>query len=384
MNQSKNTHLSKDDVIKNGSIYTPQYLVDLVYSQIINYIDKETVISDFCSGYGVFIEKFQIIGKYCFGTEIDEYCCEKLKIIYPSIKIFKENSLINVSREKYGLESNEKLVIIGNPPYNDTTSQYKKNQKGVLNCDSDLISRDFGISFLKAYNKLNAEFICVLHPLTYLIKKVNFNSLGSFKDNYKLIDATIFSSKEFIGIKKTNLDFPVVSALYKKDNNGMDYNYIKNFSFSILNSLDKLVLNKITTIDGYVQKYPFKSKINGLQFYTLRDINALLRNTAFCENKSNGIKITDETLYQYCWLYFFKNNFSPPKNKFVYGNLSPLYTDKLNNKDFKNSIVSYTYNNCELLHKYYSKEKIESLYGCLTTDYTLIFEELNRIVDIFN
>lgn len=41
-------------------------------------------------------------------------------------------------------------------------------------CDEDLFDRDLGVSFLKSYNKLKADVICILHLLSYLIKKTNF------------------------------------------------------------------------------------------------------------------------------------------------------------------------------------------------------------------
>ena len=72
INQSKNIHLTRSDIIKNGSIFTGTELVNLIYNQVSQYIDETTVIADFGSGYGAFIEKFMNSGKRCFGTELDE------------------------------------------------------------------------------------------------------------------------------------------------------------------------------------------------------------------------------------------------------------------------------------------------------------------------
>lgn len=404
VSQSKNTHLTREEIIKSGSVYTSPELVDLVYNQVNPFMDENTVVGDFGSGYGAFIEKFKNSGKRCFGTEFDDLSYELLINEYPNIDIYHENSLLNVNREKYTLLENDKLIVVGNPPYNDTTSIFKKGEKGELVCDSDIVSRDFGISFLKAYSKLNAEYVCVLHPLAYLIKKQNFNSLGRFKDSYKLISATIFSSKEFESIKKSNSDFPVVSALYKKDNTGMDYEYIKEFEFSIFKGSGVFVLNNILTIDGYVGKYPTNHKTKNinyeynlfgeeqknnvsnscLQFYTLRDMNALLRNAGFIEGViPNGIDVTLENLYQYSWLYFLKNNFSPKEFKFLYGNLSPLYTNKMKDDAFKACVVWYAFSNSELVKKYMNEEKIKALYGPKTDQYNALFEELNNIYNLF-
>jgi hypothetical protein len=384
MIQSKNTHLSRADIIKNGSVFTRPELVDLVKSMVNDFISPSTIIGDFGSGYGAFIEKFKNCGLRCFGTELDDLSYNLLISEYPNINIYHENSLINISRDKYLLNENDDFIVVGNPPYNDTTSIFKKGEKGTLICDEDVVSRDFGVSFLKAYDKLHANYVCILHPLAYLIKKQNFNSLGRFKEHYKLLNATIFSSKEFESIKKSNSDFPVVAALYKKDDIGMTYEYIKQFEFNIFHSEKKFMLSKIETIDGIVEKYPKKNNKIGLQFYTLRDMNALLRNAGFVENRpSNGLEVNDDNLHQYCWLSFLKMNFKPSTNTFIFGNLSPLYTKKLEDPIFKNKIIAYAYNNIELIRKYYSMEKLEGLYGSLKTDYDELFLELKRLESLF-
>jgi hypothetical protein len=200
-----------------------------------------------------------------------------------------------------------------------------------------------------------------------------------------LKSATIFSSKEFESIKKSNSDFPVVAALYERDPWGMDFDYIKYFKFDIYKSNKKFTLNDILTIDGIVEKYPQKGKSSGLQFYTLRDMNALLRNAGFVENRAlNGVCVSDDTLYNYAWLFFLKNNFKPKNNRFIYGNLSPLYTKKLKDDKFKNEVVSYAYNNDDLVKKYYSDKKIEELYGPIVTQYPDLSEEIDIINTLFD
>ena len=384
MNRSLNRHLTRQDVIKNGSIYTNPEIVELVFNYVQPFIDKNSVIGDFGAGYGAFLEKFQNKGKRCFATEFDSNSYSILTNDFPKIDIFKENSLTNASRSKYGLKEENELIVVGNPPYNDVTSQYKKGQKGNFEVDEDLRSRDLGASFLKLYDKLEARIVCILHPLAYLIKKNNFASLKAFKDNYKLHKATIFSSKEFVGIKKNSAEFPVVAALYLKDDNGMAFDYIQNFEFDIYQSNKIFKLNEISTIDGEVQKYPKKGHCKGLQFYTLRDMNALLRNATFVENRStNAIEINDKNLYQYAWLMFLKDNFKPKSNRFLYGNLSPLYPKKVTEGEFQREVVSYAFNNNALVNRYYDRSKIESLYGAVSTDYTQINLEMDKLNNYF-
>ncbi len=376
---SKNTHLTKEDIIKNGSFFTPDNIVKIVYDMVTPYIKESSIIMDFGSGYGTFLNQFNKLNNVIIGTEIDDKSYELLTNLFNN-RVYLENSLINVGRKKYNIKSSDDLIIIGNPPYNDVTSQYRKGNKGVIVCDKDLEARDIGMSFLKCYNKLKANYICILHPLSYLIKKQNFRLLGDFTKNYKLIDAVIFSSKEFESIRKTNSEFPVIAALYKRTAKGSEYEDIRNFNFKILNSSKTFCLNEILTIDGIVPKYPSKDKQTKLQFWTQRDMNSLLRNTTFVKGPvNNGINVTLDNLYQYAWLYYLKNNFKPKHNKFLYGNLSPLYFKEIDNIEYKNALVSYVYNDCPLIKEYYNINDIETIYGPLEVNYDLLEEKLQEL-----
>ena len=367
-------HLTKEDIIKNGCIFTSRNLVDLVFQQCEPHITEDTIILDMGSGYGAFINVFSKIGNRCIGTDCDEVSIELLRQDFPETEFFLENSLLNVCREKYGIGEEDRLIVVGNPPYNDTTSIYRKGQKGELVCDEDLISRDLGISFLKAYNKLKANYVCVLHPLSYLIKKQNFNQLKTFKDNYRLLKAVVFSSNMFESISKKSTDFPVVAALYERNTNGMTFEDILSFNFDIFDSDKKFCLGKIKTIDGIINKYPKKNASSNICFYTLRDINALARNTSFANGPiSNGVDVTIDNLYQYAWLLFLKENFNPPEYKFLYGNLSPLYSLSIEEDAIKNILATYAYKKNKVVSSNFQKSEIEDKYG-------KIFEEENYFV----
>jgi hypothetical protein len=217
--------------------------------------------------------------------------------------------------------------MIGNPPYNDTTSEFKNGEKGQNICDEDLYDRDLGISFLKSYHKLKADIVCVLHPLSYLIKEANFKRLRDFKDNYKLIRGEIFSSALFHGTGTGK--FPILVALYERNPSGMTFDYIKQFQFDILNSMKKFILSEYKTTDGYINKYPprkndIKDSPIGLYYYSFRDFNSLRKNASFItKNHPNGIVVTLENFYKYSYLYSLKSLFNP-ENLWLYGNLSPL------------------------------------------------------------
>ena len=365
MSLSKNVHLTKEQTIKQGSFFTPARLVKAVFDLAKDKVCADDIIVDFGAGYGAFENEFSKLKNKIIATDIDQDALNELQKNFPNIETLCENSLLNIEREKY-CGRRQGIVAIGNPPYNDVTSAYQKGKKGQLLCDDCVRARDLGISFLKMYDKIGARIVCVLHPLAYLIKKANFNSLGEFKKNYRLKEAFVFSSALFENIKKGNAEFPVAAACYERDSNGMDFDFIQKFKFKILDSDETFCLSDFQTIDGKIQKYPDKESgvYEGLQFYTLRDINALKRNATFLDGKcSNGIKVTVENLYQYAWLEWFKENFNPQKNAWLYGNLSPFYDSSIEGKEKRRDLIRFAWNKKPIIQKYFSREKLESYYG---------------------
>ncbi len=321
-------HLSKSEKIQSGSYYTPEKLVKQVHEFIMPYLENkkiEKVVFDSAGGCGAFL--FGLENYDYRVAESDVNACNFLRQCFDCHRIFYTNSLKGVSRDKYSISSSAFLIMIGNPPYNDTTSEFRNGEKGRNICDEDLYDRDLGISFLKSYHKLNADVVCVLHPLSYLIKEANFKRLRNFKDNYRLIKAEIFSSDLFRGTGK--IKFPILVALYEKCPDGMTYDYIKNFKFNVLDSSKTFILANFKTTDGYINKYPpRKNDIQespiGLYYYSFRDFNSLKKNTSFMTKKHpNGIVVTLENFYKYAYLYALKNLFNP-EDMWLYGNLSPL------------------------------------------------------------
>ncbi|MDI6735397.1 MAG: Eco57I restriction-modification methylase domain-containing protein [bacterium] len=321
-------HLPKNERIQLGSYYTPERLVHRVYDFIQPYVHnkkKKVVLFDSAGGCGAFL--FGI--KQCDYriADRDLNACKFLKQHFEQQNVFHTNSLIEVNRAKYFISSSAFLIMIGNPPYNDTTSEFKNGAKGQNICDEDLYDRDIGVSFLKSYHKLNADVVCVLHPLSYLIKESNFKRLRDFKDNYKLIKGEIFSSTLFHGTGTGK--FPILVSLYEKNADGMTFEDIRNFRFNILDNDKTFVLSNFKTTDGYINKYPprkndvQKSPI-GLYYYTFRDLNSLKKNASFrTKEHPNGIVVTLENFYKYSYLYSLKSLFNP-EDAWLYGNLSPL------------------------------------------------------------
>ena len=370
-------HLPKNERIQLGSYYTPKELVHRVYNLIKPYLEnkkKETIIFDSAGGCGAFL--FGIKHYDYRIADCDSDACKFLKQHFERHNIFHTNSLKEVNRDKYSISSSAFLIMIGNPPYNDTTSEFRNGKKGQNICDEDLYDRDLGVSFLKSYHKLKADVVCILHPLSYLIKETNFKRLRDFKDNYKLIRGEIFSSALFYGTGTGK--FPILVSLYEKKPSGMTFDYIKQFRFDVLNSRKKFILSEYETTDGYIDKYPprkndIKDSPIGLYYWTFRDLNSLKKNTSFITKKHpNGIVITLENFYKYSYLYSLKRLFNP-ENLWLYGNLSPLVhiEDVEQNKEL---YVSYAIET----HKAF-KEMRNSILRKITEFYKV---ELNKTADI--
>ena len=307
-------HLNHVDTVNLGSYYTPDVIVDLAYSILQkNIIDiKDWTILDSSCGYGSFLTK-KSIAKRFVGADIDQKAIFEAKKTINDVDFIHQNSLLRVCRSNLAIEDDEKLIAIGNPPYNDTKSIIRNSIKDVSvqdKIDFDIRTRDLGMSFLLSYNKLQADYVCVLHPLSYLIKKANFVLLSKFSRNYKLIDGVIISSHEFSNTSR-GMAFPILIALYKRDGQGMNYDYIQSYQFKVKDD-GVFRLKDFDTIVNYVQKYPNKKYLNKndkpvAKFWTLRDINALKRNRTFIDiDTYNTVYILMEKLPYYCYIDVFK------------------------------------------------------------------------------
>ena len=344
LNEFESKHLLRSEQVKLGSFYTPQKLVDTVHKLIANYKKyPKAVIFDSSAGAGAFIKtENKVVYK---GAEFDPIAGTFLKNKLLKKNLFIENAILNVSRKKYSISPSAFLIQIGNPPYNDVTSAYRKGKKGEHISDADLFDRDLGISFLKSYNKLKANVVCILHPLSYLIKQANFKRLGTFRQNYRLKKAFLFSSQMFKQVSSTA--FPIMIGLYIRSSKGMSYDYIQNFKFLFLEKQNQpfFKLNQYQTVDSFIRKYPplkFTPQISdiGLYYWTFRDINSLFRNKGFhTQNEAHSVVVTLENFYQYAYLLAFKKLFRP-KNLWLYGNLSPLGNKEIV-KQHKKLFVEY-------------------------------------------
>jgi hypothetical protein len=132
---------------------------------------RGVIIVDSAAGRGAFEDL--IDGNDYRFADCDEYACQFLTGSLQLQKVFHCNALLHVCREMFNIPADAFVIQVGNPPYNDTTSEFRKGGKGENRCDVDLFDRDLGISFLKSYDKLKADVVwapmvqkrcCTLQP----------------------------------------------------------------------------------------------------------------------------------------------------------------------------------------------------------------------------
>ena len=362
-------HLAYKSRVNLGSYYTPTEIVNIAWEMIAPYVHSQTTVIDSACGYGDFLKNCG--QSITIGCDIDETAISVAKKNNDKVRFFQTNALCNVSRAKFGIPQQSDLIVVGNPPYNDKTSLIRQSIKSIdFDIDEDIASRDLGISFLRSYNKLEADLICVLHPLSYLIKPTNFRLLKDFTANYRLMDGLLISSWEFPESAK-HTPFPIVLALYQRDTQGMAYSFIRSFRFRIADK-SGFCLDDFDYITNYVDKYPKKKnrptsddslfpsvdgnthhseKDDSLFFWTMRDINALKRNRTFVESYSaNTIVIDKQKLDYYVYVDVFKRNLH--RLPFYFGNCDVLINNDLF-RQYKPCFISDTVRHHPFLKKHF-------------------------------
>lgn len=332
------SHLPDTKKANLGKYYTPKEIVETLRAEIVADIHSDTYVMDLACGCGAFLELFDDC--HIIGRDIDPQAIEILQLFNFS-NIDVDNTLLNVCREKYGLTDSDDLILIGNPPYNDTSSINKRYSTKAKNKrypeDDDIHCRDIGRSFLEAYAKLKPRKICVLHPLAFLIKRVNFQNLKYLSQNYRLTNSTIFKSTIFRDLYG-GTPFPIVISTYERDARGMDYSYICNFTFNIYGSQKKFQVAQIEQAGhDYIHQTVTRVDLNGrsdigLYHYNFRDMNSLNKANFREEEYRNShhdtmLVVNFQDLWKYCYVNCIKKFLLPQLTEgeyYILGNLNPI------------------------------------------------------------
>jgi predicted RNA methylase len=323
-------HLTYREKTNLGSFYTPLPLVSRVYEILLRHAgnDAADVILETSCGYGAFfaVPHGQAWARLV-GADIDPEALAVARDNFPFVTFHETNALAEISRAKYDIGEKERLVIVGNPPYNDVTSHVKNRVKAApCAIDESVRTRDLGLSFLLSFARLAPSFIAVLHPLSYLIKEANFKILRPLMRHYVLRDAMVFNSQAFAETSKSN-GFPIVIALYARDPRGTTYADIVRRRFHTLEGAS-FSLADFDYVCRYITKYPSRPSRRPAgevyRFYTMRDINALKRSRTFIrEDTDNTVYIQPDKLPYYCYVDVFKDFASALP--YYFGNLDVMF-----------------------------------------------------------
>lgn len=358
-------HLTYKDMTNNGCFYTPEKYADFLVKKLKNIVPnlKDYVLLDSSCGYGVYFDYLRDKTKKLIGADIDIEAIEIAKHRNPNVEYIHTNSVYQVDRAKFGVRNNENLIIIGNPPYNDTTSFIKngiKKDAEKTPIDKDIKLNDLGRSFMLSFAKLNPEYVAVLHPLSYLVKEANFKSLKNFYGRYKLIYGLVVNSQSFQQTSKS-AGFPIIIAIYKHDLSGMNYDNVKNFKFR---TEDNKVfnINGFDYINNYINKYPQKNyqpKETDCMFFTMRDINALRRSRTFINEKTTNTVYVDKDKFSlYCYVDTFKDYLKHVP--YYLGNFN-LMIDYNKFKQIENEFIKYSVQKHQFLHNKFKIRELPNL-----------------------
>ncbi len=333
-------HLDSSGRVNLGSFYTPYRYVLLVRDWLEKYglTSGKTILDSSC-GYGAFFELQEYLPKNRYiGNDIDSLAVNRVSEVFPKVQTFNKNALFSVSRERYGIGNGDCLVVVGNPPYNDVTSQINQKIKSAdMEMDADIRTRDLGLSSLLSYDKLAADYVAVLHPLSYLVKRQNFSAARNFFANYRMLEHAVFSSQEFANTSKTT-GFPVVVALYRRaPAAGLSYDDVYRMTFRTVEG-KAFSLANFDYVADFIRKYPHRERFEPeILFYTLRDINALKRSRTFIKERcSNAVDVNPEKLPYYCYLDCFKRYADVP---YYMGNFDVPF-DKATFPEIENAVLA--------------------------------------------
>ncbi len=345
-------HLNYARRVNLGGYYTHGEYVSVVWDFIRPLLSPGSTILDSSCGYGNFLRA--VPNMRVVGNDIDTAAIQVARRSSPFADMYNLNALTTLSRSDFGIPDDSPLFIVGNPPYNDTTSIIRNGTKKLLfDIDPSVQSRDLGISFLLSYQRLQADFVCVLHPLSYLVKRTNFMAMKRFADCYRLVDSLIISSGTFSETSKS-MQFPILIALYEKNLFGMDYSYVQSNTFRTAEN-KRFSLDQFDFIGKYISKYPTRNIAptdgSEILFWTMRDLNALKRNRTFLDKyESNAIIVPPDKLDYYVYVDVVKE-FSRVF-PYYFGNFDVMINNELFLK-YRDSFISNALSRHPSLMKFY-------------------------------
>ena len=133
---SKQEHLTDSKRINMGSFYTPLRYVSLVSQWLQEEGVLDASVFDPSCGYGAFFTLAVPKAHYDFyGNDIDGEAIKNVVEQFPNVKVFNKNIFTSITRGDFGISKDKPLIVVGNPPYNDVTSQINQKTKHYRNAN---------------------------------------------------------------------------------------------------------------------------------------------------------------------------------------------------------------------------------------------------------
>ena len=354
------THMLPDQKKSSlGKYYSPTGAIRLVRALLKGILHPSDLVLDICVGCGAFA--FEFAGNEFYGFDIDPVAVQILKKM--GFKLMVEmDSLACVDRARFDIPEDKRVVIVGNPPYNDRTSKNRRKSKSQVHApmDARVDNQDSGVAFMRAYFLLKPRAVAVLHPLTYLLKPTLYGRLANF--GYRLETCIIFSSRAF-ATHGSNA-FPYAAALWlprdlaafedgreqpklTKEEITREFLQLQNQQFQVV----EVIEDQTNVFEGHFRAADYRTidcpacRINkyasdktsdiGLYQFNFRDLNSLLSNGNLTSKMGDTAPVnlgtTGEDLFKYCALNAIKRYWKGGKKPFdfILGNLSPIYPKEL-------------------------------------------------------
>lgn len=347
--------------IANGVFYTPDNLVAKSIA-FLKTVDDETIFLDAGAGSGQFTNAYakHFLNNKILAYEIDENAAKAI-VNAKNVVIATKNLLHDFNLDL------KKTIVIGNPPYRNLNSLYKRDVQTSEIIDEEYKAPDIGLSFLKLFNFHQAKEMCLILPMTFFLKKNNFRVLKDFK--YSISDALIFNATMFPSLK---INHPLVLIDFVRSEKALSWEDVLNYNFKFIEmppqtSLnDEIKLKKAektvkyaalaTVRDAEIKIYKQKDDVpTGLWFYTLRDMRALLRNATFLTKPNNDAIVVDGTnFYQYAYLDWLKAHFLNLDDCFLFTNYAPIYFSAFVEK-YKTYFVNWALENNDVVKNFIAK-----------------------------
>ena len=244
---------NEEEKIKNGIVFTPEYIADFIVGNTIKHFNQNTKIIDPACGCGIFlisaIKKLRtykksiidIIENHIFGIDLKKENVERVKIIISIYSIFNGEDAKEI---RFNLATNDSLFcdwikefnvgnfdyIIGNPPYINNHDLKKDYIQQLKDCFCTTQDGTFNIFY--AFIEKSSHYLTATGIIGFIIPN-NFIHIKSakklrtyIKDNHLL--------NTIIDFKDNTLFAPTLTynclIFLSKNNNSFKYSHISKIN----------------------------------------------------------------------------------------------------------------------------------------------------------